>query len=94
MRVCVAMLAVAGALSFVKLPSARAEEIRIDTGDDTGDDTGHDTGDGARTAIALAAPGRPGPAILVLHGGLGTAEGMLARSGFAEAAAKHGLAAV
>jgi polyhydroxybutyrate depolymerase len=62
--------------------AARAEEIRFNTKD------------GARSAILLVAPDRPAPAVMVLHGAGGTAEGSARRSGFAEAAARRGFAAV
>jgi polyhydroxybutyrate depolymerase len=63
-------------------PARAGSEIRIDTKD------------GERMALVLEAPGRPGPTVMVLHGGLGSAERIIRRSGFAEAAARHGFAAV
>ena len=63
-------------------PWARAEEVRIDTKD------------GERFAIVRAVPRKPAPTVLVLHGAGGSPERMLARSGFAEAAAKYDFAVV
>jgi polyhydroxybutyrate depolymerase len=71
-----------GAVSLGSQPSAHTDRVRIDTKD------------GERTAIVLPAPLRPAPTVMVLHGGAGTAERAQRRFGFAEAAAKHGFAAV
>jgi len=60
----------------------RGEAIRIETKD------------GTRTAILVPARPDPAPAIIVLHGAAIGAEWTLRASGFAEAAAGHGFAAV
>jgi polyhydroxybutyrate depolymerase len=58
------------------------------------DEIGVDTRDGTRTAIVLPAE-RPGaPAVIVLHGALISAEYTRHWYGFAEAAKRHGFAAV
>ncbi len=63
-------------------PSASAEELRVDTAD------------GERTAIVQRAEQQRAPTIVVLHGALITAEHTTSWYGFAEAARKHGFAAV
>jgi polyhydroxybutyrate depolymerase len=76
------ILAFVVAVSVGHRSSARAEEeIRIDTKD------------GERIAVVLAAPRRPAPTVMVLHGAGGSPQRIVRRSGFAEAAARHGLAA-
>lgn len=52
------------------------------------------TKDGARTAIILPAGQGPHPTVIVLHGGSGTAEEVAHDTGFSEAAARSGFAAV
>ncbi|MDX2204333.1 MAG: PHB depolymerase family esterase [Hyphomicrobiaceae bacterium] len=52
------------------------------------------TPDGPREAIVLAAPEQPAPAVIVLHGAYGTAERTARGTGFAQAAAARGFAAV
>jgi len=52
------------------------------------------TADGPRHAITVPAGSGPAPTVIVLHGALGTGAGTLRSSGFAEAAARHGFAAV
>ncbi len=53
-----------------------------------------DSKDGVRTAIVRPAPQRPAPTVVVLHGALADGERTARRSGFAEAAAGRGFAAV
>src|SRR6476646_5735374 len=60
----------------------RGEAIRIETRD------------GTRTAILVPARPDPVPTIIVLHGAAIGAEWTMRGSGFAEAAAAHGFAAV
>jgi polyhydroxybutyrate depolymerase len=78
----VTLLAIASIVCVGGGPPARAEEIRIDTTD------------GARSAVVLRAPRRPAPTVMVLHGAGGSPERVQHRFGFADAAAKHGFAAV
>jgi polyhydroxybutyrate depolymerase len=77
-----AVLSLGIAVSLGTPPSAGAEEVRIDTKD------------GKRIAIVRAAPHKTAPTVMVLHGAGGSPERLVRRSGFAEAAAKHGFAAV
>jgi polyhydroxybutyrate depolymerase len=63
-------------------PSAGAEELRVKTAD------------GERTAIVQRAEQQRAPTVVVLHGALITAEHTSSWYGFAEAARKHGFAAV
>lgn len=63
-------------------PSARAEDWRIETKD------------GVRSAIVMPAGQTPAPTLVVLHGATISADLTLRWSGFAEAAAAHGFAAV
>jgi polyhydroxybutyrate depolymerase len=52
------------------------------------------TGHGAREVLVFAAGAGSRPTILVLHGAFGSGEGVARKSGFAEAAARHGFTAV
>jgi polyhydroxybutyrate depolymerase len=52
------------------------------------------TKDGARRAVVMAAPAGSAPTVIVLHGAATTANLTASWSGFAEAAASHGFAAV
>ena len=63
-------------------PTAGAEELRVRTAD------------GERTAIVQRAERQRAPTIVVLHGALITAEHTSSWYGFADAARKHGFAAV
>src|SRR5215475_3917698 len=79
LRQSVWALAVGAALASSPV---RGEAIRIETKD------------GTRTAILVPARPDPAPTIIVLHGAAIGAEWTLRASGFAEAAAGHGFAAV
>jgi polyhydroxybutyrate depolymerase len=78
----VTLLAIASIVCVGGGPPARAEEIRFDTKD------------GTRSAVVLRARRRPAPTVMVLHGAGGSPERVQHRFGFAEAAARHGFAAV
>ena len=58
------------------------------------DDWEIETKDGVRTAIVMPAPQAPAPTVIVLHGATISADLTARWSGFAEAAAAHGFAAV
>ncbi|MGJ5020640.1 alpha/beta hydrolase family esterase [Bradyrhizobium oligotrophicum] len=53
-----------------------------------------DTSDGPRHALVMTAGRTPQPTVIVLHGALGSGAGTARTTGFAEAAAAHGFAAV
>ncbi|HEY7083687.1 MAG TPA: PHB depolymerase family esterase [Hyphomicrobiaceae bacterium] len=76
-----AMCALAAATVLANSP-VRADAIRIETKD------------GPRSAILVPAGPDPAPTIIVLHGAAIGAEWTMRGSGFAEAAAAHGFAAV
>ncbi len=77
-----AALVIAAIVPTVPGSAAGADDIRLDSKD------------GVRMAIVRPAPERPAPTVVVLHGALIGAERTLRRSGFAEAAAARGFAAV
>lgn len=79
-RVAMLRLLAAAAISGSQL--ARADDLRIETKD------------GVRTAIVTPAPQAQAPALVVLHGATISADLTARWSGFAEAAARHGFAAV
>jgi polyhydroxybutyrate depolymerase len=58
------------------------------------DELAIETRDGQRRAVVLPAPQRAAPTVIVLHGAATTANLTASWSGFAEAAAGHGFAAV
>jgi polyhydroxybutyrate depolymerase len=70
------------AAALVITSRAQAGELRVETRD------------GVRTAIALPVERGPAPTVIVLHGAFSSADWALRYSGFAEAAAARGFAAV